>query len=236
MSAVFNSVALLEDLTHQVQRIIANVEDQLTHLPDAVLQLPPAQGKWSALQCLDHLNIYSRFYLPQLARIIEEGQAVQQPAPPVFKSSTLGNWFTKTMQPKPDGALPMRMQAPKNARPAAQLDTTLVIKEFMEGQQQLLALLQNARNVDLRKLKVPTSLASWLKLPLGDTFRFFIAHEERHVLQALRAVGGYPHILIIPDENAPISASPWQCPPLPPVPLLKAASRGLRSGKSAKAG
>ncbi|KAA2244699.1 DinB family protein [Chitinophaga agrisoli] len=193
MSAVFNSVALLEDLTHQVQRLVANVEDQLTHLPDAVLQLPPAQGKWSALQCLDHLNIYSRFYLPQLARVIAEAQASQpataQPASAVFKSSALGHWFTKTMQPKPDGALPMRMQAPKNARPAAQLDTTQVIKEFMAGQQQLLALLQQARNVDLGKLKVPTSLASWLKLPLGDTFRFFIAHEERHVLQALRAVG-----------------------------------------------
>lgn len=190
MSATFNSIVLLEQLQQQVKRLAATVEEKLHHLPEPVLLLPPAQDKWSAIQCLEHLNTYSRYYLPQLAKAIEEGHVRQQYAVISFRSGWLGNWFTKTMQPKPDGSLPMRMQSPRNARPPASgLDAGKVIEEFLAGQQQLISLLQQAENVNLQQLRVPTSLGKWLKLSLGDTFRFFIAHEERHVLQALRAVG-----------------------------------------------
>jgi hypothetical protein len=194
MSVVFNSTALLEQLQQQVKGLVTTVEEKLHHLPEPVLLLPPAQDKWSAIQCLEHLNTYSRYYLPQLASAIEQGYARQQRAAASFKSGWLGNWFTKTMQPKPDGTLPMRMQSPKNARPAAAgLDAARVMEEFLAGQQQLLLLLQRAEGVNLQRLRVPTSLGKWLKLSLGDTFRFFIAHEERHVLQALRAVGVSPN-------------------------------------------
>lgn len=189
MAATFNSIVLLEQLQQQVKGLLTTVEEKLYHLPAPVLQLPPAQGKWSAIQCLEHLNTYSRFYLPQIARAIERGLERQQYATISFKSGWLGNWFTNIMQPKPDGSLPMRMQAPKNARPSTDLDAAKVLQEFITGQHQLLLLLQQAERVNLQGLRVPTTLGKWLKLSLGDTFRFFIAHEERHVLQALRAVG-----------------------------------------------
>lgn len=172
---------------------MTTVEEKLHHLPAPVLLLPPAQDKWSAIQCLEHLNTYSRFYLPQISRAIEQGYARQQSATASFKSGWFGNWFTKTMQPKPDGTLPMKMQSPKSARPVTDLDAAKVIAEFLADQQQLLLLLERAEGVNLQRLRVPTSLGKWLKLSLGDTFRFVIAHEERHVLQALRAVGVSPN-------------------------------------------
>lgn len=193
MSVTFNTTALLEELQQKVKGLVKTVEENLHHLPAPVLLLPPAQDKWSAIQCLEHLNTYSRFYLPQIASAIEHGYARQQPVTTSFKSGWLGNWFTKTMQPKPDGSLPMKMQSPRNARPATDLDAAKVIAEFLASQQQLLLLLQRAEGVNLQRLRVPTTLGKWLKLSLGDTFRFFIAHEERHVLQALRAVGASQH-------------------------------------------
>ncbi|WP_298736726.1 DinB family protein [uncultured Chitinophaga sp.] len=189
MSVTFDSTTLLDQLQQKVKELASTVEEQLHHLPAPVLLLPPAQDKWSAIQCLEHLNTYSRFYLPQIASAIERGYAKQLPATTSFKSGWLGNWFTNTMQPKPDGTLPMKMQSPKNARPVTDLDAAKVMAEFLDGQQQLLTLLQRAEGVNLQRLKVPTSLGKWLRLSLGDTFRFFIAHEERHVLQALHAVG-----------------------------------------------
>ncbi|GAA0528970.1 DinB family protein [Chitinophaga japonensis] len=189
MPAKFDSTALLDQLQLQVKGLSSAVEEKLLHLPAQVLQLPPAQDKWSAVQCLEHLNTYSRFYLPHLATAIQLGRARQLPPVPVFKSSWLGNLFTRLMQPKPDGSLPVRMPAPKNARPVPGLDAAPVLNEFMVSQQQLLQLLEMARSTSLQQLKVPTSLNDWLKFSLGDTFRFFIAHEERHVQQALRAVG-----------------------------------------------
>jgi len=189
MPAIFNSTELLDQLQYKVSRLLTQVAEELAHLPGPVLQLPPDQHKWSAIQCLEHLNIYSRYYLPQLAKAIQTAQLHQQAATPQFKSGWLGNWFTGIMQPKSDGSLPMRMQSPKSARPTATPDVTSVMNEFISGQQQLLLLLQQAHAVNLAQPRIPTTLSKFVKLSLGDTFRFFIAHEERHVLQALRAVG-----------------------------------------------
>lgn len=189
MPAIFNSTELLEQLQFRVSRLLAQVAEELSHLPAPVLQLPPDQHKWSAIQCLEHLNIYSRYYLPQLAKAIQTAQLHQQAATPQFKSGWLGNWFTNIMQPKPNGSLPMRMPSPKYAQPAATPDVTSVMNEFISGQQQLLLLLQQAHAVNLAQPRIPTTLSKLIKFSLGDTFRFFIAHEERHVLQALRAVG-----------------------------------------------
>lgn len=189
MPAIFNSTELLDQLQYKVSRLLTQVAEELAHLPAPVLQLPPDQHKWSAIQCLEHLNIYSRYYLPQLAKAIQTAQLHQQAATPQFKSGWLGNWFTGIMQPKANGSLPMRMQSPKSARPAATPDVSSVMNEFISGQQQLLLLLQQAHAVNLAQPRIPTTLSKLIKFSLGDTFRFFIAHEERHVLQALRAVG-----------------------------------------------
>ena len=51
----------------------------------------------------------------------------------------------------------------------------------------LKSLLNQAREVDLTKTKVPISLTRFIKLRLGDTFRFFVYHIERHILQAEKA-------------------------------------------------
>jgi hypothetical protein len=110
------------------------------------------------------------------------------PAPSAtFKSGLLGNYFTKMMEPKTDGQPGMRMQAPKAYRPLSDLDAGKVVSEFIEWQQKTKALLEQAKLVNIQKVKIPTTLGNWLKFSLGDTFRFVIAHERRHMAQALRA-------------------------------------------------
>ncbi|MEY4902729.1 MAG: hypothetical protein RLZZ292_544, partial [Bacteroidota bacterium] len=47
----------------------------------------------------------------------------------------------------------------------------------------------NAQHASLGKVRVPVSITRFLKLKLGDTLRFVIYHNERHVQQALRNVG-----------------------------------------------
>ena len=46
------------------------------------------------------------------------------------------------------------------------------------------ALLEQAKQVDLVKVKTAISLTKLIRLRLGDTFRFLVTHIERHVLQA----------------------------------------------------
>ena len=52
----------------------------------------------------------------------------------------------------------------------------------------MLQLLAAAATVDLNQVRVPISIAPWIRLKLGDTFLFVTAHIERDLLQAERAM------------------------------------------------
>ncbi|MGX5818374.1 DinB family protein [Chitinophaga lutea] len=185
---VFTTNELLKGLHEDVQAVRNVLHKQLLPQPHAALLQQPAPGSWSAIQCLDHLNGYGQFYIPRLRAALEKGAAQGVAAKPTFKSSWLGNYFTNLMVPKEDGSLRMKMQAPKGYRPVQQPDAEKTLQEFGRQQDQFLHLLQQASSTDIARVKVPTTLSSLLKLSAGDTFRFLIAHEQRHVLQALRAV------------------------------------------------
>lgn len=189
MSRTFETPVLLATLQGQVDELLQTVNTHFVNASDEALLRQPAPDKWSVAQCLDHLNAYSRFYVPAMEKAIRgklTGSLPSSPAP-VFKSGLLGNYFTNMMKPKNNGLPGMKMQAPKAYRPLADLDARRTVHEFMEWQQQTKALLDRAKLVNLEQIKIPTTLGSWLKFNLGDTFRFVIAHEQRHMAQALRA-------------------------------------------------
>jgi hypothetical protein len=63
------------------------------------------------------------------------------------------------------------------------LDKETVIKKFIYQQEQMLNLLALSKNKNLNKIKTSITLPL-LKFKLGDTFRFVIYHNERHIVQA----------------------------------------------------
>ncbi|TDH25537.1 hypothetical protein EXU57_12575 [Segetibacter sp. 3557_3] len=113
-----------------------------------------------------------------------------------FTPGWLGDYFTRSMRPKADGKL-KKMQAPKGHQPGLNLDGEAVINEFREQQQQLLNLLERAKTTDLNAVKVPISIARFIKLKLGDVFMFFVAHNERHIKQAQTAIAGYSNARLL---------------------------------------
>ncbi|AWO01724.1 DinB family protein [Chitinophaga alhagiae] len=184
----FNSQTLLQQLQGDVSSLLNVLHTRIMPQPHAALLSQPAPGGWSVIQCLDHLNSYGLYYLPQLEAALGKGEQLGLPAKPAFKSGWFGNYFTNMMQPRPDGALKSKMNAPKGHRPVPQPAAAQVLDEFAAQQQRLLQLLQRAGQTDIGRLRVPTSLTRLIKLSAGDTFRFLIAHEQRHMLQALRAL------------------------------------------------
>ncbi|MGA6926679.1 MAG: hypothetical protein WBY88_13405, partial [Desulfosarcina sp.] len=63
-----------------------------------------------------------------------------------------------------------------------------VIDRFIIHQQKLLELLKKAKNVSLTRTKTGISISRFIRLRLGDTFRVVIYHNQRHLLQAERAL------------------------------------------------
>ncbi len=181
--AHYNIQATQTSLLQSVQQVLDFVVE-VDELNEAQLLQQPASGGWSLAQVMEHLNVYCRHYLPLIEQAIKRGSVKTV----VYQSGWLGEYFTKLMQPLPDGTIAKKMQAPNNAKPIQTLDAAEVKREFVRHQHCLVNLLQEAHHANWQKVRIPTSLSKWIRLRLGDTLRFFVAHEYRHLLQMKRIV------------------------------------------------
>ncbi len=174
---------LLAELTAQVRDHIARAK-AMKELPLEHLNRQLEPGKWSALECLEHLSLYGDFYLPEIEKRIAASR--HNPAP-VFKSGLLGNYFAVSMLPKPKLN---KMNTFKDKNPAGSALDKSAIDRFLGQQEKLLQLLDKAKAVSLGKTRTSISISNLIKLKLGDTFRFVIYHNVRHMAQAARALQG----------------------------------------------
>jgi hypothetical protein len=156
-------------------------------LSDGQLQFKKRPEQWSILECIEHLNLYGDFYLPAIEKSIVGHK--NKGTVTMFKSGLLGNYFANLMKAK-DGKI-FKMKTPADKNPLGSELNLTTIDRFLKQQGLLKSLLNQARQCDLTHAKVPISLAKFMKLRLGDTFRFFVYHIERHVLQAEATLAEY---------------------------------------------
>lgn len=178
---------LIDDLKKDVEILLTSVQFFIAE-KDALL-IQPAPGKWSITQILEHLNSYGHYYLPAIDKAIASTNSTREGW---FNSGFWGNYFTNMMKPTNVFEVKNKMKALKNHAPENNYDPDTVIKEFVHQQQKLLGLLELSRQKSLNGIRVPISISKLIKSKLGDTFRFFIAHEQRHFIQArntLKSIG-----------------------------------------------
>ncbi|HEY1025633.1 MAG TPA: DinB family protein [Sphingobacteriaceae bacterium] len=180
---------LLADLKHRTHQIIATVETDFQSLPVLALHYKPSPAQWSIVECLEHLNLYGDYYLPAIHTAISKSR----PSGPdtVFKSGWLGNYFANLMLGK-NGKI-LKMSTPKNKNPLFLKVPDTVITRFLGQQNEYLKLLDDAENIHTGTATVPLSIVSWISFKLGDTLRFCIYHNERHIAQAERVLREATH-------------------------------------------
>ena len=133
---------------------------------------------WSILECIRHLTIYGDFYLPEIRRRIENGGHRKSDE---FKTGVIGNYFVEMIRPKEQLK---KIKTKKTFDPADSCLDALTIIDFIDQQKEMLNLLDRSRQVNLTKVKTAISISKLLKLRLGDTMRFVIYHNQRHLIQA----------------------------------------------------
>ena len=169
-----NKLHLLEQLEKDVNRHLDEAVKVFQNMHTDALLKPAANGGWSIAQCLEHLNRYGDYYLP----LLEKGLALPYPSADTFTSTWLGNFFTNMMKAE------KKTKAFKAYTPAPDLNAAAVVAEFIRQQEVLLSCLSLARTANLNKIKIPVSIAKWIKLKAGDVLQFVVAHNERHIKQA----------------------------------------------------
>lgn len=174
---IIKSEKLIEDLIERTRLNISQAE-KFNSLSIEKLNWRIEQDSWSILECIEHLNLYGDFYIPESKYRIERSKT---PSTENFKSGILGNYFAKSMLPK-EKLNKMRTFQDKNPM-GSDLDKRTITR-FIHQQEQLVNLLHKSTAIDLNKTKTAISISKWVKLKLGDTFRVIIYHNQRHVAQA----------------------------------------------------
>ncbi|MGL1886069.1 MAG: DinB family protein [Reichenbachiella sp.] len=174
---------LLSSLMAMTNQIKKEVEE-MAELDKELLLKRPEKESWSALECIEHLNIADAHYLTEFDKRFTNGPESNEEE---FRTGWLGNYFVKSIAPREDGTIPSPMKTMKKFKPVIRIHHDTVSK-FLEDQDELLAVLKQCETLDLHKIKIPSAIGRIVTFKLGDALRFLIGHNLRHIIQAKKAL------------------------------------------------
>jgi hypothetical protein len=182
--AVFSRQALITELLDRTELIKAG-SSAFLRLTDEQLGFSPGPGTWSIVEVFSHLSlsneIYIRYILPKVTLAPDRPQEA-------FRSSWLGDLAYEKIVPRADGSI-FKMKTAKAVLPAKpKEDLKEVLHNFHRTCDAMDDILRHSATKDLRRIRIPFHFVQLLHFSLGETLRFIVAHNERHLLQAQRLV------------------------------------------------
>ncbi|HET9504636.1 MAG TPA: DinB family protein [Hymenobacter sp.] len=181
-----NPDSFLTALARAVAEVRATAHAEFAPLPPALLNQRPAPASWSILECLEHLNRYSRYYHAALTKALAAPRATTAGPLAEVGYSWLGRKSVELMRP----ANAKKQTTLKHMNPLGSRLGPAVLAEFDQHQARLLELLAAAHRADLNRKAVPVEFFRLLKLRLGEALEFVVVHQQRHVQQAQRVRAG----------------------------------------------
>lgn len=167
----------LEEATNRARVLIETTEGRL-------FTVRPNQGSWSAAECLGHLTLSSKAFMPVLTSAVSEARnrGLQSAAPP--KMDLMGRVLRWFMEP------PIRSRfktsapfVPQSTRAKAQ-----AFAEFTSLQTELLGVVRSAQGLDLARVRIVSPFDKRVRYNVWSAFYILTAHERRHLWQAEQAV------------------------------------------------
>jgi len=164
----------LKKLHRDVDQIIQFISTIDNHA-DVTLNWKSSPDQWSILECIEHLNLYNRFYNVEIASVINSATHGE----PTNRSSWLGRKFIAMMHP--DNR--KKQKTMKHLNPIHSNLNVAAIHEFISHQNLLLNMIATCGSKSIEKESVRVEFFKLLRMPLLDAIEFVVVHEQRHILQ-----------------------------------------------------
>jgi hypothetical protein len=168
----------LADLDRQFASAIDDVGTRFGGLPPVELRRRAEPQAWSVAECIAHLTLTTRAFLPLLDDAIARAPARADQSP--FKKSFLGGWLARNMEPPVRG----RYKTIAGFIPVVAESDGDVIMNFARSQEELRARLQSSDGRDLSKVRVRSAFNRYLTYNVYTAFLILAAHQRRHIWQA----------------------------------------------------
>lgn len=177
-----NSSDFLKSLEQDIDEITERINTSIAPLDFEQLNWRPTENKWSVAEVFAHLNSYCNHYLPEFEKAIQKALTQSLQPAEKYKSTWLGRYFIKSMSPE---KIHKKFKAPKQHNHIHSQVPTDVINIFLKNQLHLKKILQDSRTININKSKVQIEILPFLTLRLGDLLKFFVTHQQRHLLQIM---------------------------------------------------
>jgi len=180
----------LVDLLRQLDAVDADTANLLEGLTEDQFHWSPTSSRWSIAQCLVHLVIVARRYLPIVDECIDRTRPLDQPRRGPFRHNLFERWIVRITEPPPS----IRLRTPASARPPDDQPLPGVVANFLAVQEELRKRVRAANGVDLAHPKLAAPFSRGFRIGLGAFMAFIVAHERRHLWQAwqVRAHENFP--------------------------------------------
>lgn len=179
----------LEERYRELKECGRRAEALVTELRPDQIWWRPEPERWSVGECLVHLRLTARAYLPDVDEAIRKGRTHRQFGTGPFQHGSLGSWFVRLMEPPPRWKLVtqprLRPRLPAGVAPA---DLPDCLEPFLGTRTRLVRRLERARGLDLADVRAQCPASRLLRFTLGQIFAILTAHERRHLWQAERVL------------------------------------------------
>jgi hypothetical protein len=145
---------------------------------------PPAEGRWSAAECVAHLNLTSEAFVGLLKDAVQRASALRQAPPERFRRDFLGWLIWRST--RPEARMPVKTK-PKFV-PLVADDKSMLLAEFERLQNEQIAFVRSADGLPIHRVKIVSPFAERVSYTLYSGFTILPAHQHRHLAQAERAL------------------------------------------------
>ncbi|MFA9215003.1 MAG: DinB family protein [Candidatus Methylacidiphilales bacterium] len=170
----------LEDMNGKLEKQLQLVIGQLQNLPEPILNKPSITRGWSIAQCISHLNSYYDYYLPKIHHGLNCNQIINNN---MVKHTFMGRYFINMINHE---NATKKYKAAKKHLPLNTLNAYSEIANFITNSENLIKLIAQFQRKNTNQIKMEVSVIPFIKINLNDALAFMIAHQERHLKQALR--------------------------------------------------
>lgn len=177
-----NVADFLKSLDQDIDDLVERTTTSISPLNFEQLNWRPAKKKWSVAEIYAHLNSYCDHYFVEFEKAIQKASDQNSQPAAKYKSTWLGRYFIKSMSPE---NILKKFKAPKQHNHIHSQISTNVVHNFLENQIRLKNILHQSATINLNKTKIQIEILPVLTLRLGDFLKFFITHQQRHLVQIM---------------------------------------------------
>lgn len=170
----------IDEIIREFNTATERLDALVTNVPALRWQERPDPMRWSVAECIEHVNITSRKYLPLLDKALDDARRVGSGPPRRYRRDFIGWLLWKTMGP------PVRQRVKTTAEfvPVGGKTPAELVAEFKELQREQIARSEAFDGLPLHKVRIPSPFNERVMYNAYSCLTILPRHQHRHLWQA----------------------------------------------------